>query len=215
MVVTREGRIPNGYDRHPSFQELSRTTDRRDFITSYVDRSVSMDYDLKRSPVMTSMTREMVPLPDGSSHEMATFTSEPWEQVEDCLRAREIAREMAQAGCLRTVSEWKDWEIRFSHGKGRRIVTPQRAVLMSIVMAHRQGVTTIPTLADRSLSIAERLDWLGEWGLGTVSRGDWDNARRPERASQMLPIDTLDPYLDRMTSMASGEHPTDADRLPY
>ena len=65
------------------------------------------------------------------------------------------------------------------------------------------------------MSIAERLDWLGEWGLGTVSRGDWDNARRPERASQMLPIDTLDPYLGRMTSMASGEHPTDADRLPY
>src|SRR5699024_9559362 len=80
---------------------------------------------------------------------------------------------------------------------------------------HRQGVTTIPTLADRSLSIAERLDWLAEWGLGTVSRGDWDNARRPERASQMLPIDTLAPYLSRMKAMASGDHPTDADRLPY
>lgn len=86
---------------------------------------------------------------------------------------------------------------------------------MSIVMAHRQGVATIPTLADRSMTIADRLDWLSEWGLGTVSRGDWDNARRPERASQMLAIDTLDPYLDRMTSMAPGDHPTDADRLPY
>lgn len=214
-VMSREGRVPNGYTRFPSFQELSRKEDRKDFLPSRVERSVSMDYDLKRQPVMSSMTPEMVPLPDGSVEEMATFTTQPWERVEDCLRARQIARDMAETGCLRTVAEWRDWNLKYTHGKGRRISTPQRAVLMSIVMAHRQGVATIPTLGDRSLSIAERLDWLGEWGLGTVSRGDWDNARRPERASQMLPIDTLDPYLGRMTSMASGEHPTDADRLPY
>ncbi|MGP5287193.1 hypothetical protein [Glutamicibacter arilaitensis] len=214
-VVTREGRVPNGYTRFPSFQELSRTEDRKDFLPSRVERSVSMDYDLKRQPVMPSMTPEMVPLPDGSVEEMATFTTQPWERVEDCLRARQIARDMAETGCLRTVAEWRDWNLKYMHGKGRRIVTPQRAVLMSIVMAHRQGVATIPTLADRSMTIADRLDWLSEWGLGTVSRGDWDNARRPERASQMLAIDTLDPYLDRMTSMAPGDHPTDADRLPY
>ncbi|MBV7293209.1 hypothetical protein [Corynebacterium sp. TAE3-ERU16] len=214
-VVTREGRVPNGYTRFPSFQELSRTEGRKDFLPSRVERSVSMDYDLKRRPVMPSMTPEMVPLPDGTTHEIATFTTHPWERVEDCLRARQIARDMAETGCLRTVAQWRNWNLKFAHGKGRRIRTPQRAVLMSIVMAHRQGVVSIPTLADRSLSITERLDWLGEWGLGTVSRGDWDNARRPERASQMLPIDTLDPYLGRMKSMSPGEHPTDADRLPY
>ncbi|GEB21966.1 hypothetical protein [Brevibacterium aurantiacum] len=214
-VVTREGRVPNGYTSFPSFQELSRTEDRKDFIPSRVERSVSLDYDLKRKPVMSSMNPEMVPLPDGSTEEMATFTTEPWERVEDCLRARQIAREMAQTGCLRTIAEWRDWDLKYTHGKGRRLVTPQRTVLMSIVMAHRQGVVVIPTLADRSLSIAERLAWLDEWGLGTVSRGDWDNARRPERASQMLPIDVLDPYLARMASMPSGDHPTDADRLPY
>lgn len=214
-VATRHGRVPNGYTRFPSFQELSRREDRRDFIPSRVERSVSMDHDLKRQPVMSTMTPEMVPLPDGSTEEMATFSTQPWERVEDCLRARQIAREMAQTGCLRTVAEWRDWDVRYTHGKGRRIVTPQRAVLMSIVMAHRQGVASIPSLADRSLSITERLDWLAEWGLGTVSRGDWNNARRPERAAQMLPIDVLDPYLDRMASMPSGDHPTDADRLPY
>lgn len=142
-----------------------------------------------------------MPLPDGTTHEIATFVTEPWETVEECLRAREIAREMARTGCLRTVADWRDWDVKFTHGKGRRIVTPKRAVLMSLVMAHRQGVVSIPTLADRSLTVAERLDWLAEWGLGTVSRGDWDNARRPERASQMLPLDALDPYLDRTVSM--------------
>lgn len=89
-VVTREERVPNGYTRFPSFQELSRRDDRRDFIPARIERSVSMDYDLKRSPVMASMTAELVPLPDGTTHEMATFSTEPWERVEDALRAREI-----------------------------------------------------------------------------------------------------------------------------
>lgn len=214
-VVTREGRVPNGYVRFPSFQELSRREDRKDFVPSRVERAVSMDYDLKRKPVMSSMTAERVPLPDGMTHELATFTTEPWETVADCLRAREIAREMAKTECLRTMAQWREWDVRFTHGKGRRIVTPQRAVLMSIVMAHRQGVVSIPTLADRSLSVQQRLDWIAEWGLGTVSRGDWDNARRPERVSQMLPRETLAPYLDRMLQMGTGDHPTDVDRLPY
>ncbi len=139
----------------------------------------------------------------------------PRRAVEDALRARGIAREMAKTGCLRTVAEWREWYLRFAYGKGRRIVTSQRAVLMSLVIAHRQGVVAIPWLADRDRTVVEKLAWLSEWGLGTVSRGDWDNARRPERASQMLPLDMLTPYLDRMTSMAPGNHPTDVHRLPY
>lgn len=86
---------------------------------------------------------------------------------------------------------------------------------MSLVMAHRHGVVQIPTLADRSLTVAERLEWLAEWGLGSVTKGDWDNARRPERLSQMLPLDALQPYLDRMQAMPAGDHPSDGDRLPY
>lgn len=210
-VITRGGRIPNGYTRFPSFQELSRRDNRKDFIPSRVERSVSMDYDLKRKPVMDSMTSRWVVLPDGTQHEIATFSTEPWETVADCLRARELARDIAKTGCLRTVEEWRDWDVRFTHGKGRRIVTPKRSVLMSIVMAHRQGVITIPTLADRALTVQQRLDWLAQWGLGTVTRGDWDNARRPERASQMLPLDVLQPYLNRMASKPSGSHPTAAD----
>lgn len=214
-VVTRDGPVPNSYKRFPSFRELSRKEDRKDFIPTVVEREVSLDYDLKRRPMRSSMTAKHVPLPDGSAWEMATFTTEPWDSVEECLRARRIAREMRNNGCLRTVAQWRDWDVRFSHGKGRRIVTPQRALLMSIVMAHRQGVVSIPTLADRSLSVPARLEWLAEWGLGTVSRGDWDNARRPERQSQMLPLDILEPYLSRMRSMPSGGRPSDADRLPY
>ncbi|WP_197061955.1 hypothetical protein [Sinomonas humi] len=215
LVVTRTGRVENKYKRFPSFSELSRKDNRKDFLPSWVSAPRSMDFDLKRRPVMGSMTAEFVPLPDGSRHEMATFTTEPWETVEECLRAREIAREMSKTGCLRTVDEWAAWHIKYTHGKGRRIVTAQRSVLMSIVMAHRQGIVSIPTLADRSMTVTDKIAWLAQWGLGTVSEGDWKNARRPERTSQMLPLHALDPYLHRMLAMPFGASPGDADRLPY
>lgn len=215
LVATREGRVANEYKRFPSFSELSSRDNRKDFLPRWVSAPRSMDYDLKRGPVMNSMTAEFVPLPDGSRHEMATFTTEPWETVEECLRAREIAREISKTGCLRTVDEWRAWHVKYIHGKGRRIITAQRAVLMSIVMAHRQGIVDIPALADRSSTVTDKIAWLAEWGLGTVSEGDWKNARRPERTSQMLPLDALDPYLDRMLSMPAGATPGDADRLPY
>lgn len=207
-VVTREGRVENAYRRFPSFQELSRKEGRKDFVPSRVERAVSMDFDLKRRPLMDSIVAEAVPLPDGSTHELATFPTAPWETIEECLRARAIAREIANTGCLRTVDEWRDWHVRFAHGKGHRIVTPRRAVLMSIVMAHRQGIVTIPTLAARELSVAARLEWLARWGLGTVSEGDWKNARRPERTSQMLPLSELEPWLSRMMSAGIGGAPS-------
>lgn len=93
--------------RFPSFSELSRKDNRKDFLPSWVIAPRSMDFDLKRRPVMSSMTAELVPLPDGSRHEMATFTTEPWDTVEESLRAREIAREMSKTECLRTVNEWR------------------------------------------------------------------------------------------------------------
>ncbi|GFK17945.1 hypothetical protein KbCgl_05170 [Corynebacterium glutamicum] len=214
-VVTREGRVQNNYVGLSTFKELSRVERREDFGAREVNRTVSLDYDLKRRPDMATMKPVMVKTKDDSEWEVANFDTNPWDRVEDALRGRMIARTIAETGCLRTVAEWKEWEVKNTHGKGRRIVTPKRAILMSIVIAHRTGVVLIPTLADSSLTVAQRLEWLSEWGLGTLSRGDWDNARRPERASQMFPLDVLEPFLTRMREMSVGDHPTEDDCLPY
>lgn len=203
-VVTRAGRVENPFRRFPSFQDLSRKQDRKDFIPFDVERALSMDYDLKRRPLMSTMVSMQVPLPDGSLHELASFSTEPWDTIDECLRARRIAREIARTGCLRTFAEWQGWHIRFAHGSGRRMAAPSQAVLSSIVMAHRQGVISIPTLAARDLTLTQRLEWLGRWGLGAVSEADWKNARRPERASQMLPLSELEPWLARMVATDPG-----------
>ena len=207
LVATREGRVPNSYVRFPSFQELSRVENRKDFLPIEITRHLSMDYDLKRRPLFETMEAVEVPLPDGGTSEVATFDTAPWETAEEAIRARSIAREIAKNGALRTVQDWDGWRLRYEHGKGRRIVTTERAKLMSLVMAHRQGLVNIPNLGTRKLSVSDKIGWLSSWGLGTVSRGDWDNARRPERVSQMLPLEELEPTLSEMIAMPIGDFP--------
>lgn len=210
VVVSRDGRVENPYVRFPSWQELSREEDRKDFLPTEVDRSISMDYDLKREPDFGTMTAETAVDEDGHAHEVATFCTRPWETVGDAVRAREIARGIARESCLRTVDQWRGWHLRYAHGAGRRIVTADRAILMSIVRAHRTGVVEIPTLADRSIRVADKLAWLEAWGLGTVTRDDWKNAGRRARASAMLPLEELEPWLGRMIATPAGEPPAGA-----
>ena len=196
-VVSRTGKISYSFSRFPSFQELSRKENRVDFAPCEITRAVSVDFDLKRRPDFDTLHPTLVSLPDGSTHEVATFDTLPWETVEDAVRGRTVAREMGAHGCLRTEDEWRAWELKFKHGKGRKITDPKRAILLSIVTAHRRGVVSIPVLAS-SLPVAEKLAWLEGFGLGSVSRADWDNARRPERAGRMLPLSELEPHLSNM-----------------
>ncbi|MCG2623004.1 hypothetical protein LVY72_13965 [Arthrobacter sp. I2-34] len=96
-----------------------------------------------------------------------------------------------------------------------RTVAARRSVFMGIVMAHRHGIVGIPALTDRASAVSDKLAWLAQRGLGTVSGGDWKNACRLERTSRMLPLGTLKPCLDRMLAMPVGVSSGEADRLRY
>ncbi|WP_298633675.1 hypothetical protein [uncultured Mobiluncus sp.] len=197
-VVTREGKVSYSYTGFPSFKDLSRIDDRKDFIHRPLSRSISMDFDLKRKPKFDTMEARFVSI-DGQPYEMATFDTEAWETVGEAQLARDIARSIAAGGgCLRTVSQWEAFRLRLTYGKSLRVTTPERKILLSILASHRRGVVSIPTLADKGLTVQEKLGWLSTFGLGNVSRSDWDNARRPERATQILPRKELEPYLTEM-----------------
>lgn len=234
LVISRTGRVDNPVMRFPSFKELSYAGDMRskrtDFVTlggrvedAFDDdwtewdtdevfetvraggRRLSMDFDTKRRPVMDSMRSEYPVDSTGVEHEVASFTTKPWDTVDECLRGRRVSKNLADTGCLRTVEQWRGWALRFAHGDGRRISDPNRAILLSIVIGHRQGLMGfhVPNL-DRVGFLRERLDWLSGWGLGTVKLADWKNARRPERASQVLPITACEPFLSTIRACPLG-----------
>lgn len=192
LVVTREGRIPNPGTQFPSFQQLSDRYDRRDFLPFPRDRNLSMDYDLKRRPVMSSMAGVVVGDSDGRGrYEVATFDTEPWKSVADATREREVGKEIGREGCLRTVEQWEHRDLQRRHGtRGRSLNQPSKAILRSILIGYRHGLVKIPAL-DQLGTVAEHCAWLSGWGLGTVTESQWKNARRPERASGMLPVEDL------------------------
>ncbi|MGP9623722.1 hypothetical protein ACT3S7_12220 [Corynebacterium sp. AOP34-AQ2-28] len=200
LVVTREGRIPNPGTQFPSFQQLSDRYDRRDFLPFPRDRALSMDYDLKRRPVMSSMAGVVVADSDGDGqYEVASFDTEPWETVAEATRGREVGKEIGREGCLRTVEQWEHWDLQRRHGaRGRSLKHPDKAILRSILIGYRHGMIDIPAL-DQLGTVAERCAWLSGWGLGTVTESQWKNARRPERASGMLPVEDLEPWVTEIS----------------
>lgn len=88
-VVTRTGRVANPYTRFPSFQELSSETGPAPFISTVIERRLSMDFDLKREPVFETVKDADVTLPDGSTYAFAGFETRAFETVEDCLKDAE------------------------------------------------------------------------------------------------------------------------------
>lgn len=59
-------------------------------------------------------------------------------------------------------------------------------------------MVVIPELADPNTTVQEKLDGLERLGLGSLSKGDWKNARRAERASSMLPLEVIEPWVDKL-----------------
>lgn len=197
IAVSREGKVVNEYTSFPSFRELSRTKDRIDFRP--VDRrpEVSLDFDMKRRPLLETLRGDLV---DG--HEVAGFDTAPWDTVVEYSRAREIAWHIAAmrpgttgpdrpTGCLRTRDEWLTWQRRYDSAVGRRIRTAESALLTELVAAHKEGLVSMPVLASR-VPVKQKLAWLSSLGYGEFSRAQWDHMSKRDRRDRVLRDTDLD-----------------------
>ena len=213
LVISRTGRVAAPVKVFPSFRVLSYNDRRReDFIASTEERRLSMDYDCKRQPDLDSMTTALPLDAAGTAHEVASFNTLPWDTIDECVRGREVAKNNADAGsCLRTVEQWRQWELRRSHGQGHRIADPYRSILLSVLIGHRQGGVgfNVPALDASAGSVKKRLEWLSGWGLGAVKESDWKNARKPDRVGQMHPASACEPYLSVIRAATAETVPWD------
>lgn len=204
-ALAREGKVVNHYTSFPSFRELSRTEDRGDFRP--VDRApeVSLDFDMKRRPLMETLRVDVV---DG--HELAGLDTAPWDNVRDYMRAREIARHIAAqrpgttgddrpTGCLRTRDEWLTWQRRYESSAGRRIRTAGAALLTELVAAHKEGLVDVPVLASR-VPVDQKVAWLSSLGYGEVTRAQWEHMSKRDRRRRVL----ADIDLDALAEVIDG-----------
>ena len=205
LAVSRTGKVVNEYTSFPSFRELSRSKDRVDFHPVERAPEVSLDFDMKRRPVMETLRVDMV---DG--HELAGFDTAPWDNVRDYVRAREIARHIAAmrpgttgedrpTGCLRTREEWLTWKRRYDSSAGRRVRTAGSALLSELVAAHKAGRVSVPVLAAR-VPVEQKIAWLSSLGYGEFSRAQWEHMSKRDRRDRVL----RDTDFDVLTEVVEG-----------
>lgn len=215
-VITRDGAVYTPTNDPTSFHDLSvlPISKRKDFSMKPRERYLSMDFDLKREPVEASM-RPVTEEIDGEVYEVATFDTKPWETLSDALKGRRGAERFSHHGNgpLRTVRQWNDYFLGLQvAGSGRHIKNMPRAVLMTLAIAHRRQHITIPGL-DGAEGVDGKCAWLEALGLGKFTRNDWKNARRPERESQMLPLERLEEVLDIVMGVGADAFPSHDDEL--
>ena len=191
LAVSREGKVPNPHVRFPSFRELSRSEDRVDFGPVSACPEISLDFDMKRKPLVEDgWSAEVL------GHEVFCFRTVPWEDVEEYQRGREIARTIARGrpgttgenrptGCLRTRDDWMTWKARFEASGGRRIRTAGSALLTELVAAHKEGLVEVPVLAGK-FTVDEKIVWLCSLGYGEFTRAQWDHMSKRDRRARVL-----------------------------
>lgn len=200
-AISREGKIINKYTSFPSFRELSRSVDRVDFHSVERAPEVSLDFDMKRRPLMGTLRVDVA-----EGYEVAGLDTAPWDTVAQYQRAREIARHIASVrpgttgedrptGCLRTRAEWETWAWRFE-ASGRRIRTADAALLTELVAAHKAGLVEVPVLSSR-VPVEQKLTWLSGLGYGDFTRAQWDHLGKRDRRARV--VRSLD--LDRLTDL--------------
>ena len=190
-VVSRDGKIPNPYTSFPTFRELSRTDDRLDFGPVSRSPQVSVDFDMKRRPLLENVRASEV-----RGYEVAGYDTVSWDTVVEYSRGRDIARHIAAVrpgttgadrptGTLRTVSDMKTWKRRYDSATGRRIRTVESALLTELVAAHKEGLVSVPVLAQR-VPVEQKLTWLSSLGYGDFTRAQWEHMSKRDRRSRVL-----------------------------
>lgn len=217
-VMRREGKVKCYKPKWKGFRDLAaRGATRSDFVVDEdAARELHMDFDLKRKPVRESVADDIVKL-DGDygeavfglgtgsvSYGIAHFDTVPFDSVAEYELYRGCAKAIRTAGgALRTASDWAAFFARVlgsTSGVIRHLKDFEWAAVRTVVMGHRLGLWTVPELARTDMSVREKCAWINRFNRSSrlFKPSDWNNARRGERASQMLPREAVADLLDEM-----------------
>lgn len=177
-----------------------------------VKKKVRMDFDMKRKPDRGSFEARFVRL-DGEEYEIATFSTVPFEDVNEFLEYR---RRKDTMRCLRTMEDWEKFFFREEIEQGTDIVPvgmdgrvtkirvrdPEWAVLNSCIMGHRAGLWKIDALD--MLKGKRRVEWVNEHNTSRhkFKDMDWKNANSRKRQESILPYELIESKLDELQAAA-------------
>lgn len=204
-IVTRTGRVSTHKGQPTRFKDLARRNNRLDFLFDERYRKLSMDFDCKRKPVESSMHAVNIEI-DGEVYEVATFDTEPWDTVDEYLRAREIKKRLTRVDkktgesmCLRTIADWKRFFVRWNLPRNSKTQVKDLpwAMVKAVVTLYRQDGLVIPPLQaldpglNKESSVGSVCAWVNRFipdsspHKGKYNRNTWKDARKSNRACQI------------------------------
>lgn len=207
ILTNREGAVNNTYMRFPSFKEQTLVGKRKDFYVTEAERSMKF-IDVKRKPVVSTISTDTVVMPDdGEERQIVHYETEPWDTPQDFIRAKTVTESISHLG---TADAVKDFLHRCKHSSRDSRMSEGRKweIMKSILQGHRMGLDGyhIPTLSAPKLALSKKLEWLDSWGMRDkpITKSNWDNMRKPERQTHMLPFEEVKPYLEVMQNQPIG-----------
>ena len=185
--LSRDGKVDCTVGVWARYRDMADAVLRDDFFVEERPRSLSMDFDLKRKPVKSTLAT-VRPVIAGKTYEVANLATVPYESPEEyeLYKSRGVSSK-----CLRSEGDWRAFFARVgsaASGVTRHVSDYDWSRVFTCVMGHRLGVWNIPFLADEGKSVAEKCAWVNRFNSSSKAFGEshWKNARRQERQSQML-----------------------------
>ena len=169
------------------------------FLAKPVTRHIRMDFDMKRKPIRSSFTTDLVTL-DGQTYEIAHFDTEPFRTVDEF---RVYRNKHKLTDVLRTEADWEIfWKKLSLNGTPAHPRDLDWSILNSCIMGYRAGRWTIPGLEGKS--VEAKCDWINRHNTSRkkFKPSDWKNARRPERQVNMLPLELI---ADKLEELKGGD----------
>lgn len=212
LMASRDGALPVTMKVFPSVQELTRTENRLDFSPKIVEKQLTIEFDRKRRPVREGMTAHLVEVGD-QVYEVAHVHTVPWEDAQEATLGRSVDKGLKRfdkdlgeivwerSPVRRTREQWNDYFDRLEvvldeDGKVSEAERLDR-ISKGIVIAHRQGVVTIPWL-NSSAPLSERLDAFEAFGLPRPKERFWSHARSKVERQIEVELDEIAPYVEEM-----------------
>lgn len=116
MIRLALGRTPGQTLEQESFFSLrEQLANHWDLQMQVREVKVALEYDFKRRPVNPRMVRM-----DPYDAEHLAFDTEPWQSAAEGEVVRELFRSWRERNCLKTLEDWRRWQVFLNHHQGNR-----------------------------------------------------------------------------------------------
>ncbi len=183
-VLGRTGKLECITSMWTEFKDI---VEKRDvFRVREVTRSISMDFDYKRCPIVETAVDVGVHY-EGIDTLIANYDTRAFNDTEEFLNYRKT---MKNEDCVKVVADLERVKMKSTvDTKGYIGKDLKRKVLLSILMGYRTGIYQIPALD--GLKQSEVVKIVNSWGIAEITVNDWKNCSRGKRQENMLPYDVI------------------------